>query len=87
MLSEFALGFEGFEIVDLSFTVPLFECTESASGYGHSYSLSILWVYQPLGLEVWEEFALHLHIGVGDKLTCGRLFARDKTRFGHRSWI
>ena len=82
------LGFlEGFEVVGLSFAIPLFERAKSSSRDDDRYGLSILGVHQALLLEVWEQLTLHLHVGVRDQLSGRYLFAGNNARFGHIGWI
>lgn len=63
------LVLECLEIVALPFAIPFLEGAKSPSGDGDLNRLSILWVHQMLLLEVGEEFALYLHVGVGDELS------------------
>ena len=84
MLGEGLFFLEGLEVVGLSFAIPLFQGSESASGNDDPERLPVLWVHQAFLLEVGEEFTLHLHIGVGNQLSGRYLFASNDARFGHR---
>lgn len=62
MLDESLGLLESFEVVGLSFAIPLFEGAKSTGRDDDSDRLSILGVYQVFLLEVGEKLAFDLHV-------------------------